>query len=69
MPDYKKYQSYAWIAIIGGLAVVVHHLMICGRLFDWGDILHHEFITITLFALALGILLVLPKPYRKPPQP
>ena len=51
-----------------GLAVVTHHFIITGRLFDWGDILHHEFFAITLFALALGIFLLLPRSFRRPPK-
>ena len=65
---WKEYQGFAWGLIMIGLAIVTHHLIITGRLFDWGDILHHEFFAITLFSLALGALLLLPKSFRKPPK-
>ena len=67
MPNWKKYQSYAWIAITIGLAILAHQVLVWNRI-DWSDILHHEVITIALVSFALGILLLLPKPYRKPPK-
>ena len=30
--------------VLFGILIVVHHLVICGRLFDVADVLHHAFL-------------------------
>jgi len=37
------------------LVVTVHHFMVCGRLFDLGDMLHHEFFSFILLAFGVGL--------------
>lgn len=34
-----------------GVSILIHHFLICGRLFDIGDFLHHE----TFLVLILGV--------------
>jgi len=45
------------VFVLVGLLIVVHHLLICGRLFDLGDILHHEFFEAICFTAGLTLLL------------
>jgi hypothetical protein len=55
----KKYKAtmLGAILVFVGLLLVVHHLLICGRLFDIRDMLHHEFFEAIL--LTAGIVLLL----------
>ncbi len=46
-----------FVFVLLGLLMVLHHLIISGRLFDVGDILHHEFFEAIL--LTAGIVLLL----------
>ena len=43
--------------VIAGVLMVIHHVIICGRLFDLSDILHHEFFE--AIAFTAGIVLIL----------
>lgn len=40
----------AFMLIVAG-SILVHHFLICGRLFDVGDFLHHE----VFFVLIMGV--------------
>jgi hypothetical protein len=44
--------------IVVGLLIVLHHFLICGRFFDLGDILHHEFFWAISFTAGLVLLLI-----------
>ena len=37
-------------------AIVIHHFIICGRLFDFGDILHHEWFAVAFGAFGAGFV-------------
>jgi len=39
------------------LLIVVHHIIISGRVFDLADILHHEFFEAIFFTAGLVLLL------------
>jgi len=39
------------------IAITVHHFIVCGRLFDLSDMLHHEFFSAIFLALGIGIIL------------
>jgi hypothetical protein len=45
------------VFVVVGLLIVFHHLLICGRFFDLGDILHHEFFEAIFFTAGLTLLL------------
>ncbi|MCW4016762.1 MAG: hypothetical protein NWF06_10365 [Candidatus Bathyarchaeota archaeon] len=36
------------------LVIVVHHWLICGRIFDVGDMLHHEFFAFGFLSFGVG---------------
>ena len=44
--------------VVVGLLIVLHHFLICGRFFDVGDILHHEFFEAIFFTAGLVLLLI-----------
>jgi hypothetical protein len=46
------------VFVIVGLLIVIHHFLICGRLFDLKDILHHEFFWAVAFTAGLTLLAV-----------
>jgi len=50
-------RTLGFVLVLLGLLGVLHHLIISGRLFDVGDILHHEFFE-AIF-LTAGIVLLL----------
>jgi len=37
------------------IAITIHHYLICGRIFDLTDMLHHEFFSFILLAFAAGL--------------
>jgi hypothetical protein len=45
------------VFILVGLLMLVHHLLISGRIFDLADILHHEFFEAIFFTAGLVLLL------------
>ena len=45
------------VFVVVGLLIVLHHLLICGRLFDLADILHHEFFEAIFLTAGLVLLL------------
>jgi hypothetical protein len=62
----KKYEAtmLGAIFVFLGLLLVVHHLLICGRLFDIRDILHHEFFEAVLFTAGIVLLLTTMTPNK-----
>jgi hypothetical protein len=60
----KRLRILAFIFILLGLLGVLHHFIITGRLFDLGDILHHEFFE-SIFLTAGLVLLLTAKPNQK----
>ena len=36
-------------------AIIIHHFIDCGRLFDLADILHHEWFAVTFLAFGVGL--------------
>jgi len=50
--------------VLVGLLVLLHHLLISGRFFDLGDILHHEFFEAIFFTAGL-VLLLTARPKQK----
>ena len=46
-----------FVFVLLGLLSVIHHFLISGRLFDLGDMLHHEFIEAILFTTGIVLLL------------
>lgn len=39
-----------------GVAILVHHFLICGRLFDINDFLHHEVFLVLVLAFTGGLM-------------
>jgi hypothetical protein len=50
--------------VLVGVLIILHHFIISGRLFDLGDILHHEFFE-AIFLTAGLVLLLTAKLNRK----
>ena len=46
-----------FVFVLLGLLMVLHHLLVSGRLFDLGDMLHHEFFEAILFTAGIVLLL------------
>ena len=53
MLDAKK--AVILLCFAAFIAITVHHQLICGRLFDLSDMLHHEFFSWLLFAFGAGL--------------
>jgi hypothetical protein len=53
-----------FIFVLIGLLMVFHHLIVSGKLFNLGDILHHEFFEAILFTAGL-VLLLTARPEKK----
>jgi len=51
--DTKKIAIIVCFAVF--LAVTVHHYLICGRLFDLADMLHHEFFSFIFLSFGVGL--------------
>jgi hypothetical protein len=45
------------VFVLLGLLIVIHHALVSGRLFDVGDVLHHEFFEAILFTAGAVLLL------------
>lgn len=50
-------RKLGFVFILGGLLILLHHLLVTGRIFDLGDILHHEFFEAIFFTVGLMLLL------------
>ena len=44
------------LCFVAVLAIVIHHFIVCGRLFDLGDILHHEWFAVAFAAFGVGLI-------------
>jgi len=50
-------RTLGFVFVLVGLLILLHHLLISGRFFDLGDILHHEFFEAVFFTAGLVLLL------------
>jgi hypothetical protein len=57
-------RTLGFVFVLVGLLVLLHHLLISGRFFDLGDILHHEFFEAIFFTAGL-VLLLTARPKQK----
>jgi len=46
-----------FVLVLLGFLVVIHHLLVSGRLYDLGDIFHHEFFEAIFFTAGIVLLL------------
>jgi hypothetical protein len=53
-----------FVFVLLGLLIVLHHLLVTGRFFDLGDVLHHEFFEAIFFTAGL-VLLLTARPKQK----
>jgi len=53
----KINRTLGFVFMLMGLLMLVHHVLICGRIFDLADILHHEFFEAIFFTAGLVLLL------------
>jgi hypothetical protein len=51
--ELKTARILGFVLVLVGLLIVVHHVMICGRLFDVGDMIHHEFFEAIFFTAGI----------------
>jgi hypothetical protein len=51
--EQKTARILGFVLVLVGLLIVVHHVMICGRLFDVGDMIHHEFFEAIFFTAGI----------------
>ncbi len=52
-----KSRIFGFVFVLLGVLILLHHLLISGRFFDLGDILHHEFFEAIFFTAGLVLLL------------
>jgi len=57
-------RTLGFVFVLVGLLILLHHLLISGRFFDLGDILHHEFFE-AVFLTAGLVLLLTARPKQK----
>jgi hypothetical protein len=50
-------RTLGFVLILVGLLIVFHHVLVSGRVFDLGDILHHEFFEAIFFTAGLVLVL------------
>jgi len=50
-------RTLGFVFVLLGLLGVLHHLLVSGRFFDLGDVLHHEFFEAIFFTAGLVLLL------------
>jgi hypothetical protein len=50
-------RTVGFVFMLAGLLILVHHLLISGRIFDVADVLHHEFFEAIFFTAGLVLLL------------
>ena len=46
-----------FVLVLLGFLGVIHHLLVSGRLYDLGDMLHHEFFEAIFFTAGIVLLL------------
>lgn len=57
-------RTVGFLFVLIGLLIVLHHLLVSGRFFDLGDVLHHEFFEAIFFTAGL-VLLLTARPKQK----
>ena len=57
-------RTLGFVFVLVGLLIVLHHLLVSGRFFDLGDVLHHEFFEAIFFTAGL-VLLLTARPKQK----
>ena len=57
-------RTVGFVFVLVGLLIVLHHLLVSGRFFDLGDVLHHEFFEAIFFTAGL-VLLLTARPKQK----
>jgi len=57
-------RTLGFVFVLLSLLIVLHHLLVSGRFFDLGDVLHHEFFEAIFFTAGL-VLLLTAKPKQK----
>jgi len=57
-------RTLGFVFILVGLLILLHHLLVSGRFFDLGDVLHHEFFEAIFFTAGL-VLLITARPNNK----
>jgi len=50
-------RTLGFVFILVGLLIVFHHFLVSGRVFDLGDMLHHEFFEAIFFTAGLVLVL------------
>jgi len=51
-------RKLGFVFVLAGLLVIVHHIIVSGRVFDLADVLHHEFFEAILLTAGLVLLLI-----------
>jgi len=46
-----------FVFVLLGFLMAIHHILVSGRFFDLGDMLHHEFFEAILFTAGIVLLL------------
>ena len=57
-------RTVGFVFVLLGLLIVLHHLLVSGRFFDLGDVIHHEFFEAIFFTAGL-VLLLTARPKQK----
>ena len=51
-------RNLGFVFVLAGLLMIVHHIIVSGRVFDLADVLHHEFFEAILLTAGVVLLLV-----------
>ena len=43
--------------LLVGTSILIHHFLICGRLFDIGDFMHHEVFFVLIIGITGGLII------------
>jgi hypothetical protein len=52
-----KSRIFGFVFVLLGALILLYHLLISGRFFDLGDIIHHEFFEAIFFTAGLVLIL------------
>ena len=50
-------RKLGFVFVLAGLLMIIHHIIVSGKVFDLADVLHHEFFE--AIALTAGLVLLL----------
>ena len=53
----NRKQLIVCFCFVAVFAIAIHHFWVCGRLFDVGDMLHHEWFAAAFCAFGVGFAL------------